>query len=171
MRFRHITVLPLVCLLFTLPGEASLVRKMDLEEMCHAAGRIFRGVVVDVEKTTVSAGGGELPAIIYHVDVSEEFKGSFPSAAGSRRVSFTTVDIGVVDMPRLTVGQDYLLLLTIPGSAGLSTMVGLGQGTFKVYGARSVEMAVNSLNNVGLLNGIKGPVPYRTLAARIRAVL
>lgn len=168
-------VLSLVCFLFASSGEAGMVRKMDLAELCHAAGYILRGVVVDVEKTTVSAGGGAIPAIRYRVEVSEQFKGAFPATDAATvkaySYSFTTVDIKAVETPRLAMGQDYVLLLTTPSAAGLSTMVGLGQGTFEVYGAGNVEMAVNALNNVGLMNGLKGPVPYRTLAARIRAAL
>lgn len=163
--------LTLVWLLFLLPAEASMVRKMDLAEMSRAAGVILRGVVVDIDKTTVTAGGGNIPAITYHVEVSEQLKGSVPVSAEGLRYSFTTVDLSAVDTPRLTVGQDYLLLLTAPSGAGLSTMVGLGQGAFKVYGAGNTEMAVNSVNNLGLATGLKGPVPYETLAARIRAAL
>ena len=168
---RLAAVLPLLCLSFVLPGEASMVRKMDLSEMCDAAGQILRAVVVDVEKTTITAGGGQIPAIRYHLDVSEQFKGALPFAADGRRYSFTAVDIAAVETPRLAMDQEYVLFLTPPSTAGLSTMVGLGQGTFKIYGAGNVEMAVNAVDNLGLLNGIKGPVPYRTLAARIRAAL
>lgn len=163
--------LSLACLLFVLPGEANMVRKMDLAEMCQAAGGIVRGVVVDMDKVTVSAGGGEIPAITYYVSVSERLKGQAAAKGEAEKISFTVVNLKVIDMPRLTVGQEYLLLLTAPSSAGLSSMVGLGQGTFKLYGVKNDEMAVNTLNNAGLSKDIHGPVPYRKLAENIRATL
>lgn len=149
-----------------------MVRKMDLAEMCQAAGRIVRGVVTDIDKVTVSAGGGEIPAIRYTVTVSERFKDEVAGADDDpQKMTFTMVNLEVIDLPRLSVGQDYLLLLTRPSAAGLSAMVGLGQGTFKVYGSANDEMAVNALNNAGLARDIGGPVAYRTLADSIRANL
>ena len=169
---RVATFLPLVCVLFAVPTEATMVKKMDLVEMCQVAGRIFRGTVVDIEKGTVSAGGGDVPTITYRIKVAEEFKGSFPAPTNGELVlSITSVDLHVIDMPRLAVGEDYLLLTTTPSSVGLSTMVGLGQGTFKVYGEANAELAVNALNNVGLINGVRGPMPYRDLANHIRLAL
>lgn len=162
----------LLCVLFAAPTQASMVKKMDLAEMCDVAGRIFRGTVVDVEKGTVSAGGGDVPTITYQIRITEQFKGTFPAPTdGELILSITSVDLKVVDMPRLAVGQDYLLLTTTPSSIGLSAMVGLGQGTFRVYGEANASLAVNALNNAGLASGLRGPAPYQDLADRIRSIL
>lgn len=169
---RIVAFVPLLCVLFAAPAQATMVKKMDLAQMCEVAGRIFRGTVVDIEKGTVSAGGGDVPTITYHIRVTEQLKGSFPAPSnGELMLSITSVDLKVIDLPRLAVGQDYLLLTTTPSSIGLSTMVGLGQGTFKVYGEANAELAINALNNEGLINGVRGPTPYQDLANRIRSIL
>ena len=167
-----IILMPLILVLVTVPGHATMVRKMDLEEMCQLAGRIFRGTVVDIEKGTVSAGGGKISTITYRIKIAEQLKGVFADAInGDSILSISTVDLPVIEVPRLAVGQHYLLLTTAPSSAGLSTMVGLGQGTFKIYGGSNAEMAVNALNNIGLAKGLTGPVPYQDIADRIRGAL
>jgi hypothetical protein len=165
--------LSLSSVLLALPAQPAMVKKMDLAEMCELAGRIFRGTVIDIDKGTVSAGGGDVPTIRYQLRVTAQFKGSFPAAAdGEPIIAVTSVDLEVIDMPRLAVGQDYLLLTTLPSSVGLSTMVGLGQGTFRVYGEADAELAVNALNNAGLTDGMRaGPESYEALANRIRSIL
>lgn len=160
------------CVLFAAPAQATTVEKMDLAQMCDVAGRIFRGTVVDTKKGTVSAGGGDVPVISYRVRIIEQLKGTFPTPSdGELILTITSVNLKAIEVPRLTVGQDYLLLTTTPSSVGLSTMVGLGQGTFKIYGEDDTELAVNALNNAGLANGLRGPTPYQDLAERIRTIL
>jgi hypothetical protein len=145
-------------------AQAAMVQRFDLEELSELADRIFRGTVVDMSKGTVAAGGGELPTITYVLEVHEPLKGAFPASAGdgAPRVSITSLDLPIVDLPLLT---------TAPSSVGLSTMVGLGQGTFRVYGEPGAELAVNALDNAGLATGLRGPAPYAALAERIRALV
>jgi hypothetical protein len=154
-------------------AQAAMVQRFDLEQLSALADRIFRGTVVDMSKGTVAAGGGELPTITYVLEVHEPLKGAFPASAGdgATRVSITSLDLPIVDLPRLSLGQDYLLLTTAPSAVGLSTMVGLGQGTFRVYGEPGAELAVNALDNAGLAAGLRGPAPYAALAERIRAMV
>ena len=163
---------PLLCVLFALPAQATMVKKMDLAEMAQAAGFIFRGTVVDTTKGSLSAASGKIPTITYQIRVSEQLKGSFPAASGGEViVSITSVDHKNIEVPRLVVGQDYLMLTTSPSSAGLSTFVGLGQGLFRVYGGAGSELAVNTLNNTGLAAGLRGPAGYQDLADRIRSIV
>ncbi|HSG40426.1 MAG TPA: hypothetical protein VLE27_12370, partial [Thermoanaerobaculia bacterium] len=88
----------------------------------------------------------------------------------------------VPELPRLQVGQDYLLLTTAPSAVGLSTTVGLGQGRFGLQGKPGQEVAVNDNRNLGLFRGMatagaksaeqpEGPVPYATLATIIRDIV
>ena len=65
-------------LLFSIPllilaaqGHATIMLKLNLEEMTERADRIFRGTVVDIEVGTVQAGGGELPTVTYRFRVDE----------------------------------------------------------------------------------------------------
>ncbi len=117
LRKCFVTFVPLVFMLFSVPGQGTLVKKMDLAKMCEVAGRIFRGTVVDIEKGTVSAGGGDVPTITYQISVTERFKGSFPALSNDElMLSITIADLPVVYLPRLAVGQSYLLLTTTPSA-------------------------------------------------------
>lgn len=169
---RFMAFASLLCILLAAPAHATMVRKMDLAQLADAAGLIFRGTVVEAGKGTVSAGGGTIPTITYRIKVTEQLKGTFPAPSrGELFISITSVNHKAIEIPQLAVGQDYLLLTTRPSSKGLSTFVGLGQGMFKVYGAPNAEMAVNTVNNVGLASGLRGPAPYTNLADRIRTIV
>jgi hypothetical protein len=162
------------------------VRHMNLQQMCAAAGRIFRGTVLGVKDGTVTMGGSQIATVVYHIRVDEAFKGSFQSIKGEPVAIIQTIrpaktpQIGPVrrlstfdDLPNFEHGHDYLILATTPSTAGLSTTVGLGQGAFKVGGKVGQEIAVNGNNNVGLYAGmnvaqVRGPVAYSTLRSQIR---
>jgi hypothetical protein len=175
-----------------LPLSAATVLQLNLGQMVDRADRIFRGTVLDVREGTVQAGGGELPVVIYRLEVEEAFKGTFQEVKGLQIAEITMVGkLKAVDastarflsalpeLPKLRVGQDYLLLTTAPSAVGLSTTVGLGQGAFTLSGKPGQELAVNGNNNLGLgleTTGFapppsEGPVPYSTLAEQIRGHL
>lgn len=173
--------------------EAATVRQFNLEQMVDRADRIFRGTVLEAKEGTVQAGGGELPIVTYRIRVDEALKGEFQElkgqtiaevrmigkldssrAAAQRRLSTMPV------LLRLEVGQDYLLLTTPPSAIGLSTTVGVGQGSFRLFGKPGQETAVNAYNNQGLFTGMSraaagipsgGPVPYPVLADLIRGLV
>lgn len=162
-------------------GTANLLH-FSLEEMTRRADKIFRGTVVDVEPGMVSAGGGELPIAIYRLRVDQALKGTFdskgdvqvveirmagdlkgmPSRDGLKKFSV------IPQPPRLLMGHDYLLLTTPPSAIGLSTTVGLGQGSFEIFALNKVDWAVNEFNNAGLYDG---PVPYEKLASQIQELV
>lgn len=162
--------------------SATMVRMMDLGELCSRAGMIFRGTVVDVTPGTLELGGGELPTVTYRMRVDEAFKGDFSDVKDG--VAYVDVRmVGAVkespvgniqrfsklpELPQLEPGQEYVLMTTTPGPTGLSATVGIGQGCFDLYYEDKVEMAVNELHNQGLYDG---PVTYTQLADDIRAHL
>lgn len=161
---------------------ASMVRMMDLGELCSRAGMIFRGTVIEVTAGTLELGGGELPTVTYRVRVDEAFKGDFSDVKDG--VAYVDVRmVGAVkdlpdgnlrrfsklpELPQLEPGQEYVLMTTTPGPTGLSTTVGIGQGCFDLFYEDKVKMAVNELRNQGLYDG---PVAYNQLADDIRAHL
>lgn len=173
------------------PAAAATVRQMNLEQLVDNAGRIFRGTLLDVREGTVQAGGGELPTTIYVFRVEEAFKGTFQTVKGEQIAEVQMVG-GKVDSkqagtmrrlpvlpehPKLQEGQSYLLLTTAPSAIGLSTTVGLGQGSFTLIGKGGNAVAVNENQNAGLFAGMNtgfaaapedGPVAYSTLANLIR---
>lgn len=172
---------------------STLVRFMDLEQMCQRAGRIFRGTVVGITEGTVAVGGGTLATVVYRIRVDEEFKGTFEEVKGERIATLQMVrpikraQSGAArrllplfdDLPRFEQGHDYLILATSPSAAGLSSPVGLGQGTFKLAGKAGQETAVNGNDNVGLqgtpaakANASRGgAMPYASLRSEIRRIL
>ncbi|HYG64449.1 MAG TPA: hypothetical protein VEL74_17860 [Thermoanaerobaculia bacterium] len=182
----------------TLPLAAVTVRQMNLEEMVDNADKIFRGTVLDVRETTVNAGGGELPVVVYRLRVDESFKGSYQTVKGIQVAEVrmlgklkTATSTGskvrfqgfIPELPNLQVGHDYLLLTTASSAIGLSTTVGLGQGRFELSGKAGQEVAINGNNNRGLFGDPlaegssraaappEGPLPYTFLANTIRGLV
>lgn len=178
-----------------LPLSAATVVQLNLEQMVDRSEKIFRGTVLDAREGTVDAGGGKLPVVTYRIRVEEELKGTFEEVKGVRIAEIRMLgklkpapsSAGVSsfsplsDLPRLKVGQDYLLLVTPASSLGLSTTVGLGQGRFELKGKPGQEFAVNEIQNRGLFRGMDsgggvdspgdGPLPYSALANLIRDIV
>jgi hypothetical protein len=176
--------------------QAANVQHMTLRDLVARADRIVRGTVIAKDETTVTAGGGSLPATRYRIRVAETLKGA--AAAGSvievqllsapKSAPAGALRRGTIlqDLPQFTVGEEYLLVLTRPSAIGLSTTVGLKQGAFELRGRDSSEVAVNGANNIGLLDEPaagalsrsatparprSGPIPYAALASEIRALV
>jgi hypothetical protein len=172
----------LLLLLLALPGDATTVLRLSLEQMVERAGSVFRATVLDVRGGSIDVGGGKLPTTTYTLRVDESFKGPFEkegqiveiTVVGS--IKSDPVVIGdarkfsvLPEVPRLSIGSDYLLITTAPSAAGLSVPVGLGQGAFSIFTVDRQELAVNAVGNANL--GLSGPIAYSDLAAQIRAAL
>jgi hypothetical protein len=182
----------------TVPVGAGMVLKMNLSQLTNRADAIFRGNVLSAEPGKISIGGGTLPTVIYRLRVDEAFKGEFDAkenAAPEVEITMlgtlkevvqsgnqTHLSAALPEVPKLRVGEDYVLFTTAPGKSGLRAPVGLGQGSFRVYlGDNKTELAVNELNNLGLFDGgaslqrveaaSQGPVTYTRLAQAILAEL
>jgi hypothetical protein len=175
----------LTCALVT--AEASNVLHMTLRDLVARGDRIVRGTVLAADESTVSAGGGNLPTITYRIRVDEALKGSVSAGevievrllASMKQASSGSLRRAspLRDLPKFSVGRDYLFVLTRPSQIGLSTTVGLGQGLFELRGRPGQELAVNEANNSGLFSGIQGapagggPVAYSSLVKEIRTLL
>ena len=164
MHSRPIARLTLMAAALLLCGariDAISVEHLTLGEIVDRADRIVRGTVVGADETTISAGGGRLPVVVYRIRVGEVVKGAAPD---SEVIEVTLLSPGKVaasrnratsllkDLPEFRVGQQYLFALTRPSAIGLSTTVGLGQGLFQLRGGEGREEAVNQLNNAGLFD-------------------
>lgn len=183
-------LLTALCLFIAGQVHAAMMQQLNLQELTGRADKIFRGTVIGIDEGTIEAGGGELPAVTYRIAVDEMFKGEATEVKGDeavvviRMVGSLEIDKANEDgnirfspfreVPRLSIGSDYVLFTTPESAIGLSVTVGLGQGAFSVYtvdGSDDEFMAVNEFNNAGLgLNG-EGPVEYDKLGAQIRALL
>jgi hypothetical protein len=168
------------------PLAATTLVQMDLSELTQRADRIFRGTVIDVDPGTVTAGGGEIPTVLYRLKVEEALKG----APDITKDGVSVIELQMVgsikpadpvddskrlsplyDVPRLEMGHDYVLFVTPASAIGLSTTVGLGQGAFTVSSRNKEDFAVNEFSNLGLGLSADGPVPYAELAGKIRGLL
>jgi hypothetical protein len=194
---RTTSLTALVSIAFAVCGlqsaSATTVIAVNLDELTSHADRIFCGTVIDVRAGTVEAGGGTLPITIYRLRVNETFKGQYLQAAkGGPVVEIRTIGSPkpvrindhlellsfFADVPRLELGEEYLLFTTTPSSVGLSTTVGLGQGCFRVQRRQGKEaLVVNGFNNDGLFRGMrnvkqsKGPMALSELSQRIRSAV
>ena len=174
-RSKTFVLLLALALTFGALAEASMVRKMDLGEVCARANLIFRGTVLSATEGTVEAGGAELPTVRYRIRVSEAFQGSFRTKGDIQIAEVTmlgnmkpiTVNGAVrrsplPNLPSLKVGGDYLLMTTPPSALGLSAPIGLAQGSFTISGKGEALTATDGLGNA---------FNYHELADGIRAAL
>ena len=180
---------------------ADTVKQLNLAEMVQRADKIYRGTVLSAKESTVQVGGGQLPVVTYRLQVEEVFRGDIPMVKGVRIAEIRmlgkmkTVRQGNLQlssvlprMPQLGIGRTYLVFATRPSGIGLSTTVGLGQGSFQIYQRGKEETAVNEVNNKGLFRDMNptalrssslaansatasGPISYQELARQIRAQL
>lgn len=199
MRLRALSWMAAAMLaVITAPAGAAMILKMNLSQLTDRADAIFRGQVLSAEPGKISIGGGTLPTVTYRLRVDEAFKGKFEAKENSApEVEITmlgtlktSVGAGnqthlasaLPEVPKLNVGENYVLFTTAPGKSGLRSPVGLGQGSFRIYpGTNKTEFAVNELNNLGLFDGrasaqradasSPGPVTYTRLAVAILAEL
>ena len=167
------------------PARATSVKHFDLDRMTASAARVFRGTVTDVRPGSVRVGGAELATTTYRFRVIESFKGVFPTVKGVSYAEITMIGSPKADtdraglrhfsffrdVPRLKRGRDYLLFLTAESKIALSSPVGLAQGCFDIDTASPSQPTANRTGNAGLAAGIKGPVPYDALAARVRSIV
>jgi hypothetical protein len=167
------------------PARATSVKHFDLDRMTASAARVFRGTVTDIRPGTVRIGGADLATTTYRLRVVESFKGTFATVKGVAYAEITMIGSHKAeaaragarhislfrDVPRLERGRDYLLFLTAESKVALSSPVGLAQGCFDIDTASPTQATANRTGNAGLAAGIKGPVPYDNLAARVRAIV
>ena len=178
----------------TVPAGVAMILKMNLAQLTDRADAIFRGEVLSAEPGKISIGGGTLPTVTYRLRVDEAFKGEFEAKensspeveitmlgtlkAAARSENQERLTSSLPEVPKLRVGESYVLFTTAPSASGLRSPVGLGQGSFRIYaGPNKTELAVNELNNLGLFNGAgpsqrsgqgsEGPVTYTRLATAI----
>jgi len=190
----HRPLVAAVLLAMSAPAGATTLQQFNLKDLVTRADKVFRGRVVAIDSRTVSAGGGELRAVVYTLQVEEGFKGAFREEKGEGGAFVELRMFGGVksatrtgalrrfsalpDVPQLTMGREYLLFTTRESQVGLSTTLGLGQGAFIIDDAGKEELTTNAFGNLGLARSTpqvdlpaRGPVPYARLAEAIRALL
>lgn len=202
LRYGPCALLMASMVLFSAPLlVADTVKQLNLAEMVQRADKIYRATVISATEGTIAAGGGQLPVVTYRLQVEEVFRGTIPMVKGvqideirmlgkmkSGRQGNLQFRSALPKMPQLTIGETYLVFATRPSRIGLSTTVGLGQGSFQILQRGKQETAINEVNNRGLFRDMNttapgpsaartagapasGPISYNELARQIRAQL
>jgi hypothetical protein len=171
-------------------AQAGSVLQLNLQDLTQRAATVFRGRVLSASAGSAVVGGVELPTVTYKFQVDDALLGDFKTAKGVTYAEITTIgkvrskqagqhrSVAVVpQMPKLIAGKSYFLFVTAPTATGLSTTVGLGQGSFALSQVGDTLMAENQLKNEGLFRGMRGyagpstgAIPYDELRARVRAL-
>ncbi len=177
---RRLAPVVAVVLVAAVPAVATTVMQMNLEEMSQRSAQIYRGTVLSATEGTIEAGGGQLPIVTYRLEVEEAFRGDIPVVKGMRIAQIRMLGkskpvqrgnllhvSALPRMPELAIGRTYLVFTTQPSAIGLSAIVGLGQGAFRIEQVGKDEVAVNEVNNSGLFRDMTAPSApaARSLAA------
>jgi len=111
----------------------------------------------------------------YRLEVKEILAGTESAVVDLKVVGSSKAQTGNIqrvdlfgDVPRLELGNEYLLFTTKPSKIGLSNFVGLGQGCFSIFAQDKKEVALNGAGNNGLGLEKSGPVAYSELVRKIR---
>lgn len=137
---------------------------MNLDQLLDHVGTVVYGTVIDIEQSNREIAGGTLPVLTYRLRVEDmllgpqvdhlefsvlgDLKGQPTADSSVRRFSV------LPELPRLQVGQEYVLLLTAESAAGLCAPVGLQQGAFRVVETKEGDIVLNSIHNLGLFRGM-----------------
>ncbi len=156
---KRIGLLVLVAVLLCPPGMAISVRTVNLVEMVQMADKVFDGVCVSKQLLDENSN---IPIVEYKFEVKKAIKGvSDGQTIVFRQVAGSQVGRpGIPGVPQYNVGQELVLFLKKESARGLTSPVGLGQGTFLVHkkGPNSVEV-MNMVGNRNLLFGLTESQP------------
>ncbi len=156
---KRIALTVLVLLLLSSAGLAISVKTMNLVEMTERAEKVFHGKCLSREIVDDSTN---IPIVEYKFQVKQAIKG----VTDGETLVFRQVDgsqvgkPGIPGVPQYKVGQELVLFLRKPSQRGLTSPVGLGQGTFVVHknGRGNVEI-MNLVGNRNLLFGLPEDQP------------
>jgi hypothetical protein len=162
-------LLPIVLLLAGFTGEigATQIRQLNLEQITQRAATIFTGVCSDIHVERDPNVGWVSVATF---DVLRSVKG--------RQAATTTVRFvggqpdleprspAIAGMPAFHRGDEVVLFLYGTSAMGLTSPVGLGQGSFTVVRDKlGKKLAINAFGNQRLLEGVSSTTRGRLGAA------
>jgi hypothetical protein len=140
-------------------GLAISVKTLNLVQMVEKADKVFDGICLSKQ---ILDENSNIPIVEYKFQVKKAIKGAtdgetivFRQVAGSE-----VGRPGIPGVPQYNVGQELVLFLRKESRRGLTSPVGLGQGTFLVHknGPGNVEV-MNLVGNRNLLFGLTGDRP------------
>lgn len=146
-----------VCLgSWAFPAHATRVRRLTLTQTRDQAETVLLGTVNAA--TTRAGAGGKMVWTDYRVTIEELLLGApGSSAAATTTISFAggrhgALDVGILGVPQLEVGQRYVLFLLVRDHYPSAT-VGWGQGIYKV-----VEISMDAARRTVLLSYDRQPL-------------
>ncbi len=126
--------------------------RMNLERMVSNAGIIIHGTVATVE-TKIDQESNILSTFVT-IDVKENFYGVSQPSITIKMLggSSKTRTVKFAEMPKFTVGEEFVGLFYAPSKLGFSSPVGMGQGKFSVVNDEKTNTVIvkNSFNNKDL---------------------
>jgi hypothetical protein len=144
-----------------------LVLQRNLAQLTQNSATIVRGRIVEayVERHPTLRN---LPTVVVKLRVDETLKGTAETTFTFREFLWQG-PLGAGEVPvQYRPGQELLLLMNAPSSYGLSSPVGLEQGTFRIVrDAKGNAYARNGRNNANLFVGATQALGAR--ASRLKA--
>lgn len=134
---------------------ATTVRPLSLKEITSSAKTVFYGTCLKAEPVEHSSPG--IPVVEYTFEVKQAIKGVAKGETYVFRQVRSGDDggAGISGVPSYQPGQQYMLFLHGKSGRGLTSPVGLQQGTFKAVKTRDGKLGLmNLLNNRNLTYGL-----------------
>jgi hypothetical protein len=146
---------------------ATKLQHRNLEQMTKLSGRIFVGTCTAAVEEEEPLGSVTIPLTRYTFQVEEMIKGELEDVEDVRQLGKMEGPGSVVGMPMYKEGAKYLLFLLPDSQIGLTSPVGLFQGSFQVLEDPQTgqQQAMNSYQNVGLFQGMEGATGVLGLSA------
>jgi len=140
-----LSVAVLLATLTAVPLYASILKHLNLQQLCAQAGTVFSGVCISVDRS-------DSAVVSYTFAVHQMLKGT-PAATITVRMHASAA--ALARAPSFHIGQEVVLFLYPTSEHGFTSPVGFGQGCFQISrtsdGYRTV---VNERMNKGLLTGM-----------------
>ncbi len=124
----------------------------NAQELTQLADRVFVAVCVEAVEETAPIGNATMSYTRYVFDVLEPIKGSLGQTVTIKQLGRMRGPGSIVAMPVYQEGAKYLLFMLPESQIGLSSPVGLFQGSFKVFEgtAKGRMQIINGIGNRGL---------------------
>jgi hypothetical protein len=148
------------------PLPATTLQQLTLEDMAHQSTAIVRARVTGSR----SAGSGADIYTYFQLQVVETWKasGQAPTEVAVPGGVFNGIRQTVTGAPELKAGQEYVLFLWTSRS-GLTQVIGLSQGVFKVSEEGSGgEVAMRPAASELMLNSSGSPVEDRPVSIQLQ---
>jgi hypothetical protein len=146
--------------------QATTVKQMNILELVTRSNKIVAGRIVAIREDRIPApGGGEIPLTIYTMAITDRLKGRVAETIELRFVGTKSMrvrgnygfQLQIPGMPKYGLDDEVLIFLTRESRVGMTSPVGLMQGSFRIYvnSTTGTKMVTNGVNNSGLFKGVR----------------